>query len=214
MRGSNSSSWPVRPPVGAEPAQARMASDRRRSPGPYPASTRAATLRLVTRRRTTLMAIVALLLLGNIVFFAWWRPRTASAEAIITHVGIDSLVIEVAKGQPAAMLRRKGWNPDPIADSRVRFAAATETGVPRQVTLMSAPTYEQFIISIRDLRAHGICNVAILEAGTPVLGGPQFPGGRDVPTLVLCGNSIGHEGFFGRLAPDTHIRIRLHQPEQ
>ena len=117
-------------------------------------------------------------------------------------------------GDGTLCVHRKGWNPDPIADSRVRFAAATETGVPRQVTLMSAPTYEQFIISIRDLRAHGICNVAILEAGTPVLGGPQFPGGRDVPTLVLCGNSIGHEGFFGRLAPDTHIRIRLHQPEQ
>lgn len=157
------------------------------------------------------MAIVALLLLGNIAFFTWWQPRTASAEAIITHVGIDSLVIEVGKGQPAAILRRNGWNPDPVSDSRVHLAAVTQTGAPRQITLVSAPSYKQFILSIRDLRARGICHVAILEGGASVLGGSQFPSGRDAPTLVLCGNSIGHEGFFGRLAPDTHIRIRLGQ---
>ena len=166
----------------------------------------------MTRRRATLIAVAALLLLGNIAFFTWWRPPTGPAEAIVTHVGIDSLVVEVGKDQPAAILGRDGWNPDPVSDARVHLAAVTQTGAPRQITLVSAPSYEQFILSVRDLRARGICHVAILEGGASVLRGPQFPSGRDAPTLVLCGNSIGHEGFFGRLAPDTHIRIGIRQP--
>lgn len=164
-------------------------------------------------RRRTILAIAALLVFsGDVTFFGWRLLHSATVDAVITHIGTDSLVFEIPGTQPAALLRRDGWEPDPANDSKVNLYPSDGSEVTPRVPLITTPTYDQFIRSIRDLRARGICHVAIRESGKLALPGePNYPGGLTVHTLVLCGNAIAHEGFLGTLSPDTHIRLKVTQ---
>src|SRR4051812_126801 len=110
-------------------------------------------------RRRVLKIVLAAVLVGDIGYFAWRVHEAATPNAAITYAGLDSLVLDVPRGQPAAILQEGKWYPDPATDARVQVPAQTQTGRPLQVMVIrvgSVRSYGSFIESLRSLRARHI----------------------------------------------------------
>jgi hypothetical protein len=166
----------------------------------------------VTRRRTFLTIAALSLLAGNVAFFGY--RHFGGAKATITYVGLDSGGVIVPEDQPGATLKDGKWEPDPAADPKVKLPIEDMGRTPRQLIVVSlAPegNYGRFIQSIRALRARGICNLAIREGGTSRKMAAPLPGGsRDalaIPAIIVCGHTIGDNGFTGTLPSDRDVRL-------
>jgi hypothetical protein len=166
-------------------------------------------------RRSFLKIVASTLLIGNIAFFAWRVHEATIPNAAITYAGLDSLFLVAPRSQPAAILLRGKWHPDPASDGRVRVPImTTRFGPPKQVVVISLgakPSYGSFIQSLRSLRVRHICHVAILEGAgiaSEMERGDTPVGLLEIPTIALCEGSIGDAvAFDGKLPPDALLRL-------
>lgn len=160
----------------------------------------------MTRRRSILLIIVGVLLAGDAaLFLAKWLY--ASPQETVTYVGLDSLSVLVPKSHPMAAWESGHWQPS--LDGKAMFKADDMMGHQHPVALITLgpnPTYGAFIFAIRRLRAGKVCNVAIRESAMPI--GSSEDRHREylaIPTIVLCGSSIGDAGFYGELPADRIV---------
>lgn len=155
-------------------------------------------------RRTILFGLaLSLLCLDALLLIT--RDGDASSHASITHMGLDSLVVPVARTSRSAQLVEGRWLPDLNAgEMKVQDMA----GQRRRIWLVSlgrSPTYGQFLVSLRDLKRRRKCNVLVQS---DVIGS-TWPKSKDetlIPAFVLCGHSIGDAGFEGVLPADDAFR--------
>ncbi|WP_264939044.1 hypothetical protein [Sphingomonas caeni] len=157
-----------------------------------------------------MLTILALVLLaGDILLAGWYYNCRAGTRATVIHVGLDSYGMIVPENQPMAKLIDGKWQPDPAADPSVSLRDGPERLA--MVSLAPDPGYGHFLQVIRDLRARGLCNVAILEGGTPHRMSVPLPGGSrdaiEIQAILLCGHTLGDSGFTGQLPPDSEIRL-------
>lgn len=123
----------------------------------------------------------------------------------VTYVGLDSFAVSISDLKGGATLLDGQWKPS-LQDAE----AWTEdmSGHKRRywiVRLAPMATYGHFLASVRDLKIHNKCNVAIGEKADFMWAGEALANLGNA--LVLCGSSIGDAGFTGELPNDGAIHL-------
>ncbi|MBN8817306.1 MAG: hypothetical protein J0I80_01145 [Sphingomonas sp.] len=121
----------------------------------------------------------------------------------ITYVGLDSFALAISDLKGGAIFLNGRWQHS-LQDAE----AWTEdmSGRKRKywiVRLAPMTTYGHFLASVRDLKVHNKCNVAIAESADVAWAG-KLEADLGI-VLVLCGSSIGDAGFAGELPNDRAI---------
>lgn len=153
-------------------------------------------------RRTLLILTAAGLAAVNMLYGVWYNGRSTN-DVRVTYVGFDSIYVVVPVKEQGAVLHGQEWRPTLKASEK---SAGDMIGMQHLIPLISLGShsdYGQFILSVRDLKARGVCHVLIRDGAEPMRQGIDVM----VPTLILCGRAIGDAGFYGTLPADRTIRL-------
>lgn len=157
-------------------------------------------MRILTRRRGTLLAIVGALLAVDSTYLSM---RALSPSSPVIWAALSPVSITAPEGQAFASLAESGWqiggtpvhNMWAYARSSTYGGKAWNQPTVAFVWLGPDPTFGHFLASIRSLHELGICHTGIRETRRPgrrVDFGPSWGVQREVemPILGLCGHSL------------------------
>ncbi|MEP9361212.1 hypothetical protein [Sphingomonas sp. KR3-1] len=161
-------------------------------------------------RRSRLIPLACTLAVADVLFLGWRWRQDSLPNADVTYVGLDSSEMIVDADAAALSLQAGHWRlgDRPLADvGEYAKGVAAEGHMP----LVTAPSYGQFLRSVRDLKARKICHILIREGGTIIKAAPtpEVPVWDElsIPALLLCGESDSDMGFHGTLPPDGPIHL-------
>jgi hypothetical protein len=163
----------------------------------------------MVQRRSRLLLLACMLAIADALLLGWRWHRDTAANGLVTYAGLDSITMMVDADVPRLGLRGGSWFLDKAPADPAAYAKglAAEGHMP----VVSASTYRQFLVAVRDLKARKVCNVLIAEGGQLEKAAPMSKDGDvdtlTIPAFVLCGRPIGDAGFQGVLPPDGPVHV-------